>query len=86
MLTGIKEILIISKPQDFPNFERFLGDGNQSGINLSYKVQLSPDGLAQAFIIGKEFIDDESVKWFLEMIFSMVVVYQQFTECCKKRK
>lgn len=59
MLAGINEILIISTPSDLPNFERLLGDGSRFGITLRYKVQPSPDGLAQAFILGEEFIGDE---------------------------
>lgn len=59
MLAGIKDILIISTPVDLPNFERLLGDGSAYGIKLSYKVQASPDGLAQAFIIGEDFIGNE---------------------------
>lgn len=59
MLAGIKDILIISTPTDLPNFERLLGSGEQFGIRLSYKVQPSPDGLAQAFLLGEEFIGNE---------------------------
>lgn len=65
MQAGIKDILIVSTPEDTPRFEELLGDGHQFGVNLSYKVQPSPDGLAQAFILGEEFIGDDSVAMIL---------------------
>lgn len=65
MLSGIKEILIISTPQDIPRFEQLLGDGSEIGIHLEYKVQENPNGLAEAFILGEEFIGDDSVSLIL---------------------
>ncbi|MEC1719107.1 glucose-1-phosphate thymidylyltransferase RfbA [Schinkia azotoformans] len=65
MLAGIRDILIISTPDDTPRFKNLLGNGSQFGINLKYKIQPSPDGLAQAFLIGEEFIGDDSVAMIL---------------------
>ena len=61
MMAGIKEVLVISTPEDTPSFQRLLGDGSRIGISISYAVQPSPDGLAQAFLIGEEFIGNEKV-------------------------
>ena len=73
MHVGIRDILIISTEQDVPRFEALLGDGKQFGLRLSYKVQPSPDGLAQAFLLGEEFIGDDTVAMVLGGISSFVL-------------
>lgn len=85
MLAGIKDILIISTPHDISNFEKLLGDGSQFGVNFSYKVQPSPDGLAQAFVLGEEFIGNDSVAMILgDNIFYGAGFSQSLKEAAKK--
>jgi len=84
MLAGIKDILIITTPEDNAGFKRLLGDGSDFGINLEYAIQPSPDGLAQAFLIGEEFIGDDSVCLVLgDNIFYGQSFSQQLTRACK---
>ena len=85
MLAGIREILIISTPQDLPNFEDLLGDGSQYGLQLSYKVLPSPDGLAQAFLLGEEFIGDDTCAMILgDNIFYGAGMGQMLKDAVKK--
>ena len=85
MNAGIREILIISTPQDTPRFQELLGDGHQFGVELSYAVQPSPDGLAQAFIIGDEFIGDDTVAMVLgDNIFAGHGLKKRLVEAVKK--
>ena len=90
MLAGIKDILIISTPHDITNFEKLLGDGSQFGVKFSYKVQPSPDGLAQAFILGEEFIGKDSVAMILgDNIFygpGFSAMLKRAVETAEKRK
>lgn len=84
MLAGIKDILIISTPHDLPNFEKLFGNGNQYGLNIEYKIQEVPNGLAQAFVLGEEFIGDDNVALILgDNIFyrsGLGSLLSQFTE------
>ena len=87
MNAGIKDILIISTPEDTPRFEELLGDGSQFGIHLQYKVQPSPDGLAQAFILGEEFIGNDSVAMILgDNIFYGHGLTKRLKECASRKE
>ena len=87
MLAGIRDILIISTPTDLPNFERLFGDGSQLGIHLQYKIQPSPDGLAQAFLLGEEFIGNDSCAMILgDNIFYGSGLSKHLQSAAKKEK
>ena len=83
MLAGIQEILIISKPEDLSNFQKLLGNGKELGLQLSYAVQPSPDGLAQFLLLERNSLDQTMYVWFWVIIFFMESVFQQ---CYKKRE